>query len=560
MSKLKISPNLSLPIEAVTQTFAILAKRGVGKTYTASVMVEEMLKNNLQTVVVDPIGVWWGLRSSVDGKSAGLPIVIAGGDHADVPIEPTNGETLADLVISETLSLVIDLSLFRKNQQTQFMTDFMEKLYHSNRSPLHLVLDEADAFAPQRPFNNQARMLGAAEDLVRRGRARGIGVTMITQRPAVLNKDVLTQIEVLVAMRLVSPQDRKAVDEWIKVHGEEGQREELMESLPSLPIGTAWFWSPGWLDMFRRVKVRERETFDSSKTPKVGEKIKAAKAMANVDLEAIKKQLASTIERKQAEDPAHLRRKVAELEKELAKSSQVEVKTVIKEVPILKPEIADKLQKTATQLIELGNGIIGQLKGVRSPVVKFEPKPLPEPAPLPPKGNMRMVDRPLPPVDPAYRSDNSDKPLSLAERKILSVLIHYPNGRTINQVAIMSGYAINGGGFRNALSSLRSRGYIDGRGNLQITSAGMNAMPSVDPMPTGTHLIEYWKSRLSKAERLILETTVAAYPSEIGIETVAEQTGYSANGGGFRNALSKLRTLELIEGRAEIRANENFFV
>lgn len=40
---LKIAPHLSLPIEAVTQTFALLARRGAGKTHTASVIAEEML-------------------------------------------------------------------------------------------------------------------------------------------------------------------------------------------------------------------------------------------------------------------------------------------------------------------------------------------------------------------------------------------------------------------------------------------------------------------------------------------------------------------------------------
>lgn len=205
---LKIAKNLELPDETVTQTFAILAKRGVGKTYTASVMVEEMLKNKLHVVVVDPIGVWWGLRTSADGKKAGLPIVVAGGEHGDVPLESTSGELIANLVVDRELSLVIDLSLMRKGEQKRFMIDFAETLYHKNRAALHLVLDEADEFAPQRPLGDDARMLGAIEDLVRRGRARGIGVTLITQRPAVLNKNVLTQIEVLVAMRLTSPQDR----------------------------------------------------------------------------------------------------------------------------------------------------------------------------------------------------------------------------------------------------------------------------------------------------------------------------------------------------------------
>ena len=76
---LVISKELSLPAEAVTETFAILAKRGAGKTYTAAVTVEEMLKASLQVLVVDPVGVWWGLGSSADGQHEGLPIVIMGG-------------------------------------------------------------------------------------------------------------------------------------------------------------------------------------------------------------------------------------------------------------------------------------------------------------------------------------------------------------------------------------------------------------------------------------------------------------------------------------------------
>ena len=70
--------------------------------------------------------------------------------------------------------------------------------------------------------------------------ARGIGVTLVTQRAAVLNKDVLTQAEVLIALHTIAPQDRDAIDAWIWVHGTPEQREELMASLPSLPIGTAW--------------------------------------------------------------------------------------------------------------------------------------------------------------------------------------------------------------------------------------------------------------------------------------------------------------------------------
>jgi uncharacterized protein len=259
---LRISREFSLPAEAVSETFAILAKHGAGKTYTAAMMVEELLKAGLHVVVVDPVGVWRGLRASADGQGEGLPIVILGGDYGDVPLEVSAGESIAGLVVEEGLSVVLDLSHFRKGEQTRFMTGFAERLYHKNRTPLHLVLDEADAFAPQRPLKGQERLLGAIEDLVRRGRARGIGVTLVTQRAAVLNKDVLTQAEVLVALRTIAPQDRDVIDAWIRVHGTPQEREPLMASLPSLPVGTAWFWSPGWLDVFTRVRIHRRETFD----------------------------------------------------------------------------------------------------------------------------------------------------------------------------------------------------------------------------------------------------------------------------------------------------------
>lgn len=43
---------------------AALAKTGAGKTYTAKGAVERLLDQNARVCVVDPLGVWWGLRSS----------------------------------------------------------------------------------------------------------------------------------------------------------------------------------------------------------------------------------------------------------------------------------------------------------------------------------------------------------------------------------------------------------------------------------------------------------------------------------------------------------------
>jgi hypothetical protein len=57
------------------------------------------------------------------------------------------------------------------------------------------------------------------------------------------------------------------------------------------------------------------------------------------------------------------------------------------------------------------------------------------------------------------------------------------------------------------LGALRSRGLIKGDGDrLTITDAGIEVLGSWEPLPTGSALVEYWRGRLGKAERLILET------------------------------------------------------
>lgn len=559
---LRIAKNLALPEEAVTQTFAILAKRGVGKTYTASVMAEEMLKAHLQTVVVDPIGVWWGLRSAANGKDAGLEIVIAGGDHADVPIEPTNGEVLANLVVNEKLSVVIDLSLFRKGEQARFMTDFLETLYHSNRSALHLIVDEADAFAPQRPIKGQERMLGAMEDIVRRGRARGIGVTLITQRPAVLHKDVLTQIEVLVPMRLIAPQDRNAIDAWVQVHGEPGQREELMNSLPSLPIGTAWFWSPGWLDIFKRVDIRKRETLDSSSTPKVGQKVKAAR-MADIDLDKVRAQLSETIERTQAKDPRVLQKKVADLERELAKKPAAKVE--IKEVPVIKDEQIQALTNATLLMQQASDDIIKTIRAAGH--VKHIP-----PAGYPPLKSASITPDPAPSntvaPKPAPVNGGAEEAPNIkgGARRMLEVLgSRHPMTFTRSQLATLSKMSPRSGTFGTYMSLLKSNGLIaqdSGGGIISLTSAGLSYLGDTPLQPQTTEeVLDMWRNNLTGGARRMFDALVGYYPASITREELGQAAEISPTSGTFGTYISMLAGNGLIErNNQQIKAADALFM
>lgn len=317
----------TLPADVQTVTTAVLGIRGSGKTTTSRVIVEGLVAAGRQVVIIDPTDVWWGLRSSADGQKPGLPVVVAGGDHGQVPLSANDGHVLADFVVQERASMVLSLRHLRKGDQRSFVTAFAEQLYHRKgaaRTPVLVVIDECDAFVPQRVGGAEARMVGAIEDLVRRGRAAGIGVLLISQRAASVNKDVLTQIELLVAHRHTSPQDRAALEAWVEAHDTDDKLAEFNSKLAGLDRGTAWFWSPGWLDVFCEVAVRLPTTFDSSATPAPGRAAVTPKAVSEVDLDALKTKLAATIEQAEASDPAKLRKRIGELERELAKKPEVQ--------------------------------------------------------------------------------------------------------------------------------------------------------------------------------------------------------------------------------------------
>lgn len=590
---LAVAPGLRLPLDALTETFAFLAVRGVGKTHNASVMVEEMLDRGGQVVVLDPLDAWWGLQSSADGTKAGKSIYVFGdvrSGHADLQLEPGAGALIADVVVDEGVSVVLSLRHMSKAKARQFVAEFCERLYHrkgeaDRRTPLHVVIDEADAFVPQRLMADRggfsARAHGAVDDLVRRGRSSGIGVTLISQRAAVVSKDVLTQCSVLVAMRTTSKPDRKALDEWIEAHDPGDRRAEFMATIAGLGVGEAWVWSPAWLDIFVRVTFRRRRTFDSSATPKAGQTVAVPTGRAKLDLDALGARMAETIIRAEAQDPAKLRAKVADLTARLEAAisaqpaaepdpAQAEyVAALERQSGALRREntaLRAALSRAAQTVARLGNDagveharITADLdtdNGVEDPPYRPQAAAQPrQPAALPTPPRPSTVAATATPRGVAANLGGGMR------RDILSVLVHYPEtGRTRAQVALFIGRKASGGGFQNALSSLRADGYIEpGKGDpLVITQAGTDAYVAavghVEPLPTGQALLDFWLAKVGKPGSMphdILYTLAEATRAGLTLTPaqVAERLGRAAGGGGFQNAYSTLRGHGILNGQ-----------
>ena len=273
----EISSDLSLPRESATWVISYLAKRGAGKTYCSSVQAEEMLKAGVPIVVVDGMGIWWGLRVKSDGVSAGLPIVVFGGEHADLPLVPEKAADMARAIVESNISCVLDLSGFSKYAARKVLTPFLNELYRLNRAERHVFIEESDLWAMQRPIGQDEQLcLGAVDNFVRRGGNHNLGCTLITQRSAVLNKDILTQSDCLVVLRTLAPQDKKAIQAWVEEQTDEDKTKfkEWYDSLKSLENGEAWIWHPEKPTIFQKVKFRTRETFHATrefiKSPQAG--------------------------------------------------------------------------------------------------------------------------------------------------------------------------------------------------------------------------------------------------------------------------------------------------
>lgn len=571
MKELHISEDLSLPLEAVTNTHLILARRRVGKTYLGAVMAEEMIKAGLPWVALDPTGAWWGLTSSADGKSEGLPVIVIGGPHGHIPLEPSAGKVIANLIVDHPGWYVIDFSRFNNtSDERRFSADFGTQLYRrKQRSPsaLHLFVDEADMFVPQKLPKDGKPMFDAFDAIVRRGGVYGLGVTLITQRPAIVNKDVTTQCETLIALQTTAPQDQDPIFDWVSRNGTAEQLKEIKKTLASLKVGQAWFFSPN-SDVFKLIQIRKRETFNSSQTPKPGAKPIEPKVFAAIDVEKLGEEIASTVERSRQEDPEFLRRQINQLKRELSDRSPVPTETKIVEIPVITKEEIEKLEGYLSgvnsiaqefkgiedRIKALLNGKIDSLNSAASSLsLAIETAKKSEPA----RERLPRAAIPTPTRAPASRPANPSRVtaegITGPQQKVIdaiawmeSIRIQRPK-RPI--VAFLAGYSVTSSTFTNILSSNKTAGlstYPDSE-SVELTEAG-RALANPQAIPLNTkELHNVIFSRLPSPQAKVLRPLIEAYPDPMNREELADRAGYSLTSSTFTNILSSLRTMGIID-------------
>ncbi len=117
--------------------------------------------------------------------------------------------------------------------------------------PLMLVVEEAHNYAPQQGKSSATKIL---RTIASEGRKFGLGLCIISQRPAKVDKNILSQCNTQIILRVTNPNDLKAIGNSV-----EGLTKGSLEEIQRLPVGVALV-TGGNISMPLFVEIRPRET------------------------------------------------------------------------------------------------------------------------------------------------------------------------------------------------------------------------------------------------------------------------------------------------------------
>jgi len=570
---IKIASNLSLPFSIVTNKIALMGGNGSGKTYATMKIIEEVLGANGWVIILDPVGIHYGLRLDKSGKKpSGLDIPIFGGLHGDVILTPNSGKLIADLLCDRRLSAILDVSQFESDAElNRFATEFGDQFWKrmkANKRAVTLVLEECQEFIPQNISKGEERKLHIFNRITKIGRNYGIGVMMISARPQDINKKSLNLTQVMFAFQMTGTHERKAMEEWFTYSG---YKSELGGLLPTLNVGEPYVMSPRTLKINQQIKVLPKNTFDSSATPDFDESDTETVSLKPLDISKLEEAMSKQIAEAKANDPAELKKEIARLTRELNTrpvhvKPELQVKEV--EVPILKNDEIEELQTLSNVMKEIVSNLT-QTMGVSTQAISDT------------VNNMNKISSEISSsilksrwgnsskvigVDYAINKDKtvhvtveSDGKLPKGNMDILRACGQHPEGCTREQLSVLTGHKKD---TRNKYirQVLDADLVVENGDKICITPDGIQALGNnYQPLPTGDDLRSHWMRELPEGEKKIFSVVCEVYPNSVSREEVTNLTGYLKDTRNKYIRQLEKRFLVVSDSKSQIRANENLW-
>ncbi len=132
---------------------------------------------------------------------------------------------------------IIDMTGIQPDLQGMIVAKLLAEIFEARKrkliSPGMVVVEEAHNYIPERGSGNAAST-GIIRTIASEGRKFGLGLMVISQRPARVDKNIISQCNTQIIMRVTNPNDLKALSK-----GLEGMTSDLEEEIKRLPAGTA---------------------------------------------------------------------------------------------------------------------------------------------------------------------------------------------------------------------------------------------------------------------------------------------------------------------------------
>jgi hypothetical protein len=246
---------VDLPVvDILTGRGFVTGKSGSGKSNTASVVIEKLLSNNFPVLIVDTDGEYYGLKERFELLHAGAD------DECDIQVSSEHAEKLAGLALEQNVPIILDVSGYLNEGDAQeLVTEVAKNLFAKEKKlkkPFLMLVEECHEYIPEGGGMDEAgKML---IKIGKRGRKHGLGIVGISQRPADVKKDFITQCDWLVWHRLTWRNDTKVVG---RILGS-----EYADAIEDMGNGEG-FLVTDWSESIRRVQFRKKRTFDAGATP-----------------------------------------------------------------------------------------------------------------------------------------------------------------------------------------------------------------------------------------------------------------------------------------------------
>jgi hypothetical protein len=545
MKVLKVIPGHDFPLDAVTQKFAWLGRTSSGKTFACKRFVEQMLKVTAQVLVVDSVGVWHGLRQG----DRGFDIPVLGGLYGDIPLEPTAGALVAEVAVSSGSSLVLDVSQMNDAQRARFMEALGRRLFElkkANPGAMHIVLDEGQDTVPQNPQPNESMMLHEWVRICKQGRAFGMGVSIVSQRPQEISKKALNQVECVLAFQITGAHERKALEYWLS---DKGIDTKLAQTLPALEVGTPFLWSPQWLKVAAVTgRVLPIESADTSQTPKVGDAPRARAAMKPIDLGELRQSMAEMVEKVKESDPMALKKRIKELEAQLESDGLTqdterqldellekinerdkrdqEMSAGLSDAETAAHDMSEALDSLATSARTLAI-MLGRCK--QAPLGVPQPRRKPKPEAIRPRLSTAQGEKASAAREGRLSDNGQVSELPTGEAAILKAAFEYGDrGISMAALAVITGYK------RRSVQAYVQRLVTQDMleritpGRVLISALGKKAVPGgARPDPRGKALVTHLVNTLPEGEAKILGLVSAEKNKQMRVQDLQPATGYA---------------------------------